>query len=242
MTDKELQKLRRPELLNLLLSLEQENETLRAELEEQKNQLAGRTILLEESGSIAEAALKVNHVFEAAQASADQYLDNIRRLNETAESRADLIVEAAQSRADLMLKDMTARCEALDTETKARCDALDRETAETCDRLRRETDEYCEKLRTETENKVRNKTEETERSCSSLEKETEEKCRVLENETAARCEAEKARTKEYVDRVTEECLAMKKKAEQDANAYWDDVTRKVRLLLGEHEELKEISV
>ena len=47
MTDKELQKLRRPELLSLLLNLKQENETLRAELEKGKEQLSGRELLLE---------------------------------------------------------------------------------------------------------------------------------------------------------------------------------------------------
>jgi hypothetical protein len=42
---------------------------------------------IEESGSIAEAALKINGVFEAAQAAADQYLDNIIRMHDEMEKR-----------------------------------------------------------------------------------------------------------------------------------------------------------
>ena len=51
--------------------LEKENEELKAALED-------RRILIEQSGSLAEASLKLNKVFEAAQAAADQYLENIR--------------------------------------------------------------------------------------------------------------------------------------------------------------------
>ena len=35
--------------------------------------------MTEEAGSIAEAALRINRVFEAAQADSDQYLENIRQ-------------------------------------------------------------------------------------------------------------------------------------------------------------------
>ena len=36
--------------------------------------------MLKEVGSIAEASLKINKVFESAQLAADQYLENIKRL------------------------------------------------------------------------------------------------------------------------------------------------------------------
>ena len=44
-----------------------------------------QVIVAEQAGSIAEAALKLNQVFEAAQAAADQYLYNVRRMYGTAE-------------------------------------------------------------------------------------------------------------------------------------------------------------
>ena len=37
-----------------------------------------RTLRLEQVGSIAEAALSLNRVFEAAQAAADQYLESVK--------------------------------------------------------------------------------------------------------------------------------------------------------------------
>lgn len=47
------------------------------ELEEARRQLEDRRIALKNSGSIAEAALELNGVFEAAQRSVEQYLENI---------------------------------------------------------------------------------------------------------------------------------------------------------------------
>lgn len=82
MTDRELKKLSRAELLELLLEKSRENEQLRAQLEEAKEQLASRTIQLANAGSIAEAALQLNGVFEAADRAAQQYLENVRRIAE----------------------------------------------------------------------------------------------------------------------------------------------------------------
>ena len=71
MTDKELQHLRRSELLEILLAQQKQIDSLKKELAEAKEQLAERKIVLEKSGSIAEAALKLNGIFEAAQQAAD---------------------------------------------------------------------------------------------------------------------------------------------------------------------------
>lgn len=82
MTDRELRKLSRAELLELLLEETRENEKLRAQVEEMEEQLKDRRILLGQAGSIAEAALRLNGVFEAAEEAAQQYLENVRRLAE----------------------------------------------------------------------------------------------------------------------------------------------------------------
>ena len=80
MTDKELKRLSRAELLELLLEQVEENERLHKEIEELKKQLEDRVIKLEQAGSIAEAALRLNGVFEAAEAAAKQYLDSVKEL------------------------------------------------------------------------------------------------------------------------------------------------------------------
>lgn len=74
MTDKELKRLKRVDLLELLIAQSRENERLQAELEQTRSKLEAKELILEQAGSIAEAALRLNKVFEAAQAAADQYV------------------------------------------------------------------------------------------------------------------------------------------------------------------------
>lgn len=81
-TDRELRRLSRADLLELLLAEGRENEQLRARLEEAEKKLESREITLQKAGSIAEAALRLNGVFEAAQEAAQQYLENVKRLAE----------------------------------------------------------------------------------------------------------------------------------------------------------------
>ena len=79
MTDKELKKLKRAELLQLLLTQSREIDRLRAELEEVNQKLNERNLSLDNCGSIAEAAMSIHNIFEEAQNAADLYLDNVKR-------------------------------------------------------------------------------------------------------------------------------------------------------------------
>ena len=81
MTDKELRRLSRRELLQMLLEQTSEVERLQAELDKTCAELNDRAIMLESCGNIAEASLKINRVFEAAQQAAEQYLANVRRID-----------------------------------------------------------------------------------------------------------------------------------------------------------------
>lgn len=81
MTDKELRRLSRRELLQMLLEQTSEVERLQAELDKTRAELNDRAIMLESCGNIAEVSLKINHVFEAVQQAAEQYLANVRRIN-----------------------------------------------------------------------------------------------------------------------------------------------------------------
>jgi light-regulated signal transduction histidine kinase (bacteriophytochrome) len=82
MTDKELARLGRRELLELLIQQSKEMAQLQQELDEAKAQLARREIAIESCGTLAEAALKLSGIFEAADAAAAQYLENIKRHGE----------------------------------------------------------------------------------------------------------------------------------------------------------------
>lgn len=77
MTDKELRRLSRQELIELLYDMQKENRRLQQELAAAQEALKSRELHLRKAGSIAEAALALNEVFERAQAAADDYLRNL---------------------------------------------------------------------------------------------------------------------------------------------------------------------
>lgn len=126
MADKELRKLKRRELLEMLIVECREAERLQKEADEIKKEYdalmegyerlkhkldvkderlnqkdamiaelkrtieemkASKLIELEEAGSIAEAALRLNGIFEAAQRAAEQYLMNVQRVSEALPAR-----------------------------------------------------------------------------------------------------------------------------------------------------------
>ena len=70
MTEKELE---------IMLAQSREIDSLRAQLAEANARLEERRIAIEESGSIAEASLKLTKVFEEAQKAADLYVENVKR-------------------------------------------------------------------------------------------------------------------------------------------------------------------
>ena len=79
MADRELKRLSRRELLEMLIAQGRENERLQVEVTRLEAQLKERELHIAESGNIAEAALRLNGVFDAAQRAAEQYLENISR-------------------------------------------------------------------------------------------------------------------------------------------------------------------
>lgn len=82
MAERELKKMNRSELIEIIYALQREEQNLRKRVDELEGQLAERTIILESSGSIAEASLRLNKIFEDAQAAADQYLRSVRAMAE----------------------------------------------------------------------------------------------------------------------------------------------------------------
>ncbi len=81
MTEKELKKLNRAELLEIMLAQQTELEKLQAELAEARAELENREIKLRELGSIAEASIGLTDVFTEAQKAADLYLQNVYRVS-----------------------------------------------------------------------------------------------------------------------------------------------------------------
>lgn len=82
MTEKELRRLSRRELLEMLITRTIENERLTEELQQARKELSDRELIQDRAGSMAEAALQLNGVFEAADRAAREYLETIRRMAE----------------------------------------------------------------------------------------------------------------------------------------------------------------
>lgn len=95
MTENELKKLRRRDLLEILLELRKENDKLRRDIATLEQAVASKMIRISAAGSVAEATIQLHGVFEAAQAACDQYEYNIRM-----------------------------RCEQMERETMAKCEAM----------------------------------------------------------------------------------------------------------------------
>lgn len=102
MTEQELRRLSRSDLLELLLAQRKENEQLRCMLDQAEARLTDRTIQINKAGSLADASLQLSGIFNAAQDACQYYLDNIQQLSERQE----------------------AICQQLEAETRERCDRM----------------------------------------------------------------------------------------------------------------------
>ena len=134
MTDKELKRMSRAELLQMLITQVEENQSLQARLEAAETQLKDRSLAVSETGTMAEAALSLNGVFQAADAAAQQYLDNIRQMQERqellyqeAEDEAKRNADAIVAEADAYSRKAHADADAYWEEVRARVDSLLRE-------------------------------------------------------------------------------------------------------------------
>lgn len=113
MNDKELRKISRKELLELLLAQAKRIEELETELNKTKEELNSKKIIISESGNLAEASLKLSGIFEVAQQAADEYLYNIQET-----------------------------CKKIENDTKKECKKTLKETKIKCQEIKQEADEY----------------------------------------------------------------------------------------------------
>lgn len=148
MTDKELRRLSRAELIDIIYELQKQAEAQAGQYAQLEAALNDRTLRLSSAGSIAEAAIGVNQVFEAAQAAADQYLLSLQTANagldekiaaaeqrgreilEEAQRQADHIVGEAERRAKVIVENANRQAAADWSEFKQKADELLRAHAE----------------------------------------------------------------------------------------------------------------
>ena len=230
MTEQELKKLRRNDLLEILQDLSKENEVLRAQLDKARTQLTSRTIAVEKSGSLAEAALRINGVFEACQAACDQYTQNLHqrvanqeqicqemeektrakctRMISEAEYQAEKCIREAQEKAASANQDAVIAADEYAAKTRAEADAYNYQ-------LRSEADAYAQSTRNEANVYSRQARAEAEEFSNQLRAAAEEESRKI------RFEAQ-----EYSDKLRAE-----------ADAYRQDAQKIVKDLVASHDWL-----
>lgn len=177
MADKELRRMSRPELIEIIYALKSNEEALKKKNAQLEEQLNDRTIRMEKAGSIAEASLQLNGIFETAQAAADEYLNSIKEANASMEDKqqaaaieAERVVSEAKARAEAIVGDaneeaariMTMAKEQADT-TMSEARTASQQMTEAAQKRSHDIITTAESKRDELEKACREKTEETQK-------------------------------------------------------------------------------
>lgn len=121
MLDKDLKKLKREELLELLLEQSKEIDKLKEELAQAKQEAETHRFNINNAGSIAEASLKISEVFEKAQFAADTYLENVKYLTENETEIFRQKEAECKQKMDKMVRDTQIFCEQMKAKTAMQC-------------------------------------------------------------------------------------------------------------------------
>lgn len=85
------------EMMMVMHDQEQEIERLKAKVAELQATINNYEIKVEESGTLAEASAQINNLFEAAQATVETYLENMRKREEKSEALLADVQKQAES-------------------------------------------------------------------------------------------------------------------------------------------------
>ena len=107
MTDKEFKRLSRSQLIDIIYQLQLKQDELTAENQRLEKALEDKRLRVSNAGNIAEAALEIHNVMQAAQAAAAHYVEEIqiradgeyRQIVKEATEKAAAIMEKAQREA-----------------------------------------------------------------------------------------------------------------------------------------------
>ena len=108
MTDKEFKRLSRSQLIDIIYQLQVKQEELTADNEKLSKALDDKRLRVNKAGNIAEAALEIHNVMQAAQDAAAHYLEEIQirvdneyqQILKEAKEKAANIIEKAHEEAD----------------------------------------------------------------------------------------------------------------------------------------------
>lgn len=118
MAEKELKKMNRTELVEIIYALQQREEELKKENAVLQEKLNDRIVKIEQSGSIAEAVIVLNNIFQNAQNTADQYIESVRSAQASANEEVQRILSEAQAQANQIIGEAEQRRLSIEQETE----------------------------------------------------------------------------------------------------------------------------
>ena len=121
MISKELKRLSRRELVDVIYQLKKNEQEMQEEIESLKTELQDKRIRISTAGSIADAAMSVTNVFSTAQITADIYLHEISCMREDADRECAKKIEEAEKRVRDILTDGEKKFDTLNKAYKREC-------------------------------------------------------------------------------------------------------------------------
>ena len=216
--DKDLKRLKRNELLEIIVGYSKENEKLKetvsslnTEKAELQKKLEDKSLKIRNAGSLAEASFLVNGVLESAQAAAQQYLDNLQELSKREEENCVKKEEAANEYAAKVIYEAQKERDSIHKNAIDKCSAMILIATERSEAIKKEADEYSASA-----------TEAVQARCRELEAESLKKCEEMEQEAIAKCKA------------------MSLSAEAESEKVWASLTAKLEDFYKAHEGLREL--
>ena len=110
--------------LNLLLEQSRENQRLHEQLQAAQAALADKAICIDQAGSIAEASLQLNGIFQAAERACQQYTENIVRLSQHQQVICAQREKESQEKALQIVADAQKQAEDATTAAQKQCDEM----------------------------------------------------------------------------------------------------------------------
>ena len=105
MFNKELKKLSRRELVDIIYQMKKNEQQMQEEITALQEGLEDRRIRLSMAGSIAEAAMGVTQLFSTAQTTAELYLSEIAAMKAETEQECAKMIEEAEKKVRDIMKD-----------------------------------------------------------------------------------------------------------------------------------------
>ena len=121
MTDRQLRKASRLDLLRMLLEEKKNSEALRDQIQNMQMQLDDRQIHMDQAGSLADAALKLSGIFDAAESACQYYTENIRKLSGRQEEICRKMEQETREKCDRMLEQARQMSRVYWDEYKEKC-------------------------------------------------------------------------------------------------------------------------